>query len=198
MEVMTMKVKISKYDALIIVDVQYDFLPGGSLPVPEGNKIIPILNNYIKLFRNHKALIVASRDWHPKNHSSFKKYGGMWPEHCIQNTKGAQFHSDLNLPDDVYIVSKAMNPNKDAYSAFQDTLLAQYLRERQVRRVFVGGLATDYCVKATVLDALKEGFCTFFLEDASRGVNIHGDDVENAISEMLEKGSVKLNLADII
>ena len=193
-----MKVRITKNDALVIVDVQYDFMPGGALPVPDGDKVVPILNNYIKIFNKAGSLIVASRDWHPENHSSFKDYGGIWPVHCVQNTKGAEFHKDLRLPKNVYIVSKATSPDKDAYSAFQETGLVEYLRSKRIRRVFIGGLATDYCVKATVLDALKEGLCTFFLEDASRGVEVNKGDVEKAIDAMLEQGGVKLNLNDII
>ncbi len=193
-----MKARIGKGDALLIVDVQYDFMPGGALPVPDGNRVVPVLNKYLEIFKKAGAQIIASRDWHPANHSSFKEYGGIWPVHCVQNTEGAEFHKDLNLPESVYIVSKATSPDKDAYSAFQDTGLSEYLREKHVKRVFVGGLATDYCVKSTVLDALKEGFCTFFLEDASRGVNVNKNDVEKAIEEMLTHGSVQLNLGDII
>ncbi len=193
-----MKVRITKDYALIIVDVQYDSMPGGALPVPDGDRVVPVLNKYIKIFTEKGAQIVASRDWHPENHSSFKEYGGIWPSHCVQNTHGAMFHSDLQLPENTYIVSKATHPDKDAYSAFSGTDLAAYLKEKNIKRVFIGGLATDYCVKATVLDAIKEGFCTFFLEDASKGVDVNKGDVDRAIDEMLEHGGIKLTISDII
>ena len=193
-----MRVKVNKHDALIIVDVQYDFMPGGALPVPSGDKVVPVLNDYIQIFKQSRGVIVASRDWHPKDHSSFKEYGGIWPVHCVQNTHGAEFHKDLKLPEDVYIVSKATERDKDAYSAFQGTQLVEYLRNQGIKRVFVGGLATDYCVKATVLDALAQGFCTFFLFDASKGVEVNKGDVEKSIDDMLNNGAIVLTLQDII
>ena len=192
-----MRIKVSRKDALIVVDVQNDFMPWGALPVPDGDKVIPMLNEYISIFTKSGAFVVASRDWHPPNHSSFKPYGGIWPVHCVRNTEGAMFHKDLKLPKEVYIVSKATSQEKDAYSAFDDTGLADVLREKGIKRVFVGGLATDYCVKATILDSLKNGFCTFLLEDASRGVNVNEGDVDNAIRTMLENGAVIINISEI-
>ncbi len=192
-----MRIKVSRKDALIVVDVQNDFMPWGALPVPDGDKVIPMLNEYISIFTKSGAFVVASRDWHPPNHSSFKPYGGIWPVHCVRNTEGAMFHKDLKLPKEVYIVSKATSHEKDAYSAFDDTGLADVLREKGIKRVFVGGLATDYCVKATILDSLKNGFCTFLLEDASRGVNVNEGDVDNAIRTMLENGAVIINISEI-
>ncbi len=192
-----MKIKFSKNDALLIVDVQNDFMPGGALPVPDGDKVVPVLNKYIRIFRKNGGLIVASRDWHPPDHSSFKPYGGIWPVHCVRGTEGAKFHKDLELPEDTYIVSKATSPLKDAYSAFDDTDLAAVLKERGIKRVFVGGLATDYCVKATALDAIDNGFCTFLLEDASRGVDVKKGDTQNAIIEMLVRGAIAITLSDI-
>lgn len=190
-----MKYKVGKGDALIIVDVQVDFCPGGALPVPEGDKIVPVINEYIVKFSSAGALIVVTRDWHPPNHISFKTQGGPWPPHCVQGTKGAEFHPDLKLPAGTIIISKATDPMKEAYSGFEGTDLAERLREAGVRRVFVAGLATEYCVKATVLDALKYGFETFLLEDAVRGISL--GDVERAIKEMLEKGAKKIKLSDI-
>ncbi|MEM1507805.1 MAG: nicotinamidase [Candidatus Bathyarchaeia archaeon] len=184
-------------DALIIVDVQVDFCPGGTLPVPGGDKIIPILNEYIRKFYMAGALIVATRDWHPPNHISFRDYGGIWPPHCVQGTEGAKFHPGLRLPENVIIVSKATDPSKEAYSGFEGTELEKELRKAGVRRVFIGGLATEYCVKNTVLDALKHGFETFLLEDAVRGIDAKPGDVEKAIKEMLEKGAKRLTLMDI-
>lgn len=193
-----LKYKINgREDALIIVDVQVDFCPGGALPVPEGDKIVPVLNEYIRKFDSAGALIIATRDWHPPNHISFRDYGGLWPQHCVQGTKGAEFHPDLRLPNKVLIVSKATDPKREAYSGFEGTGLDEMLRRFGVRRVFVGGLATEYCVKNTVLDALKYGFETFLLEDAVKGIDVNLGDTERAIREMLEKGAKKLSLTDI-
>ena len=172
-----MKVKISSKDALIIVDVQRDFCSGGALPVPDGDKVVPVLNEYIQRFREAGAYIYATRDWHPPNHKSFKEYGGLWPPHCVQGTRGASFHPDLRLPEDVVVVSKATEPEKEAYSGFEGTSLKEDLRRRGVNRVFVGGLATDYCVKSTVIDALKYGFETYLLMDAIQGVDVKPGDI---------------------
>ena len=194
----SLKYKVNgKEDALIIVDVQVDFCPGGALPVPEGDKIIPALNEYIRRFDAAGALIIATRDWHPPNHISFRDYGGPWPLHCVQGTKGAEFHPELRLPDRTLIISKATDPEKEAYSGFEGTDLNERLRGAGVKRVFIGGLATEYCVKSTVLDALKYGFEVFLLEDAVKGIDAHPGDVEKAIKEMLEKGAKKLTLMDI-
>ncbi|MEM1582368.1 MAG: nicotinamidase [Candidatus Bathyarchaeia archaeon] len=193
-----MKFKIEKdKDALIVVDVQVDFCPGGALPVPDGDKVVPILNEYIRKFDAAGALIIATRDWHPPNHASFKDYGGPWPPHCIQGTQGAKFHSGLHLPKRAIIISKATDPFKEAYSGFEGTGLREDLREAGVRRVFVGGLATEYCVKNTVLDALKYGFEVFLLEDAVKGIDVTPGDVDKAIKEMLNKGAKKITLSDI-
>jgi nicotinamidase/pyrazinamidase len=187
---------LSKNDALIIVDVQRDFCPGGALPVPAGDQVVPVLNEYIKLFKATNARIFATRDWHPPNHISFKAYGGPWPPHCTQNSDGAKFHPNLKLPDDTLIISKAMDPSKESYSGFDGTILGDELKKKGVTRVFVGGLATDYCVKNTVLDAIERGFETVLLLDASRGINVKPDDVEKAIDEMVAKGTEKVTLAD--
>jgi len=193
-----LKYKINKSeDALIIVDVQVDFCPGGALPVPEGDKIVPILNRYIEKFDKIGALIVATRDWHPPNHSSFKTYGGPWPPHCIQGTNGAKFHPNLRLPKRTKIISKATDPRKEAYSGFEGTNLGEELKKAGVKRVFVGGLAIEYCVKSTVLDALKHSFEVFLLEDAIKGIGAKPGDIEKAIKEMLREGAKKISLADI-
>ncbi len=189
-----LKYDMRSKDALIIVDVQRDFCPGGALPVPEGDKIIPLLNEYIKRFEEAGAVIVATRDWHPYNHISFKEYGGIWPSHCVQGTDGAKFHPDLRVSRMTKIISKAKSPEKEAYSGFDGASLAKYLKKKGVERVFVGGLATDYCVKSTVLDALKLGFETFLLEDAVKGVDVKPGDSEKAIKEMLKKGAKKIRL----
>jgi nicotinamidase-related amidase len=190
------EIKLSKNEALIIVDVQRDFCPGGALPVLEGDQVVPVLNEYIKLFKKANARIFATRDWHPPNHISFKMYGGPWPPHCIQQSEGAKFHPSLKLPDDTSIISKAMDPAKESYSGFDGTTLAEELKKEGVARVFVGGLATDYCVKQTVLDAIALGFETVLLLDATRGINAKPRDVEQAIDEMAAKGVEKATLAD--
>jgi nicotinamidase-related amidase len=184
-------------DVLVIVDVQRDFCLGGDLPVPDGDKIVPVLNKYIKKFSEAGDLIIATRDWHPPNHLSFKEYGGTWPPHCVQGTKGAQFHPDLKIPKGTKIISKATAPDKEAYSGFDETTVAEELKTKGIKRVFVGGLATDYCVKSTVLDALKLGFETILLEDAIRGVDAKPGDSKRAIAEMIEKGAKKIALPDL-
>src|ERR1700757_4198445 len=132
-------------DALIIVDVQNDFCPGGALPVAEGDRVVPVLNRWIDSAGRGRALIVASRDWHPRNHISFRERGGPWPVHCVQDTPGAAFHPDLHLPADALIRSKGMAPDKDNYSPFEGTDFTETLRRRGVRRLWVGGLAQDVC-----------------------------------------------------
>ncbi|HLG50833.1 MAG TPA: bifunctional nicotinamidase/pyrazinamidase [Chloroflexota bacterium] len=181
-------------DALIIVDVQKDFCPGGALAVAEGDAVVPVLNEYARWFASRSAPVLASRDWHPVNSRHFRDYGGTWPIHCVQGTAGAEFHAGLELPQGTIIVSKGMDPDEDAYSAFQARTpegvpLAEALRQRGIERVFVGGLATDYCVKATVLDALRQGFQAVLLIDGSRGVNVRPHDSEEAIEEMVRAGA---------
>jgi nicotinamidase/pyrazinamidase len=188
-------------DALIIIDVQNDFCPGGSLAVTGGDEVVPVLNQYIKQFTRAKLPIFATRDWHPENTRHFKIHGGLWPPHCIQGTKGAEFRADLALPHDAVIVSAGMAPDEEGYSGFDGkdengTGLADLLRARGVERVFVGGLATDYCVKETVLDALRHGFKAVLLEDAVRGVNLRPDDAERAVAEMMRAGASTTNLRD--
>jgi len=187
---------VGKTDALIVVDMQNDFCPGGALPVPEGDQVVPALNDYIRIFKKANAAIFATRDWHPPNHVSFKAQGGPWPPHCIQDTEGARFHPDLKLPSEATVVSKAMDPQKEAYSGFDGTELADKLKTQGATRVFVGGLATDYCVKNTVLDARKLGFDAVLLLDANRGINVKPDDVAKAISEMMRSGAEQGTLTD--
>lgn len=170
-------------DALIMVGVQNDFCPGGALAVPEGNLVVKPLNFVQKFFR----WIFATRDWHPEDHCSFMGRGGPWPPHCIQNTYGAKFHPDLEISR-AWVISKATERDKDAYSGFQGTDLETRLKREGIERVFIGGLATDYCVRATALDALAAGFEVVLLEDAIRGVNVKPGDSEKAKIEMREKG----------
>lgn len=184
-------------DALVVVDVQNDFLPGGALTVQDGEQVIAPLNQCIDLFLTKGLPIIATRDWHPVNHCSFREQGGPWPPHCIANTLGAQFAADLRLPPDVTVISKAAGPDKDAYSGFEDTELEAVLRSHGVRRVFVGGLATDYCVLNTVKDALENRYQVYVLSDAVRAVNIHPGDGDKAIQEMTAKGAVMISAQDL-
>ena len=177
-------------DALIIVDVQNDFCPGGALPVPEGDRVVPVLNRWIDAARAGGAVVAASRDWHPAGHVSFRERGGPWPAHCVQGTPGAAFHPNLRLPPDAWIVSKAIDPNRDEFSDFGGTSLADDLRRRGVQRLWVGGLATDYCVRATVLDGLKVGFEVHLIADGVRPINVRPDDGRRAVQEMRDAGCV--------
>lgn len=184
---------MKKDAALLIVDVQNDFCPGGSLPVPAGDRVVPLLNLYIDLFRQNGCPVFASRDWHPAKSCHFKAYGGIWPVHCVQGSKGAEFHPDLRLSSDLIVLSKGKNPKRDDYSAFHGTTddhipLIRCLHDRKITRLFVGGLATDYCVKETVLEGLREGFSVTLLEDAVAGVDMTPGDSEKAIAEMTETG----------
>jgi len=162
---------LNSEDALLVVDLQNDFCPGGALPVPEGDAVVKPINRLVMAFDT----LVFSRDWHPNNHCSFSErpdYVDMsWPEHCVQDSAGAMFHGDLFVPSDAYIVSKGDDPDKEAYSAFQDTGLDVWLQGRGIKRVFICGLALDFCVKFTVLDCVKAGFKTFVVEDAVRGIS---------------------------
>lgn len=161
-------------DALIVVDVQNDFCPGGALPVPEGDRVVPLINRCIAAAREAAVPVVASRDWHPLGHPSFQEQGGPWPPHCVQDTPGAAFHADLELPDDVIKVSKGVRFDKDQYSALDDTGLGMYLRDRGVRRLWLTGLALDVCVRATALAAAEEGFDVCLVEDGTRAIEAEG------------------------
>jgi len=190
---------MKKKSALLIVDVQNDFCPDGTLAVPEGDAIVPVLNKYIKLFSYGKLPVFASRDWHPKQTAHFKEFGGQWPPHCVQDSHGARFHPLLQLPDDAVILSKGMDPETDSYSAFQavDSAgndFAHSLKMFSIKELFVGGLATDYCVRWTVLDALKCGLRVFLLMDAIKGVNVREKDSETAVEEMMSLGAKKITL----
>ena len=199
-----MAINIDSHTALVVVDIQNDFCPGGALSVSDGDKVVTVLNKYIQLFRSANAPIIYTRDWHPLDHSSFKAQGGPWPPHCVQGTEGAKFRPDLLPPAEGEIVSKA-NRKDEAYSFFQGTDLVHRLRRLRfrlglrggIKALFVGGLATDYCVKETVLDGLKLGFQVYYLDDASKGVNVNPDDSQLAVKEMFSKGAKKITLTDV-
>lgn len=188
--------------ALLIVDMQNDFCPGGALAVPQGDKIVPKLNKYIKLFSKNKLPIFASRDWHPVRTKHFQEFGGIWPVHCIQNSVGAQFHTKLNLPKEAIQLYKGIDPDKESYSVFQSEnangmSFMNLLHRLGIKELYVGGLATDYCVKSSVLDALKLGFKVRLLMDSVGGVNLKALDAERAIKEMVKKGAKKTTLKDL-
>jgi len=177
-------------DALLVVDVQNDFLPGGSLAVPAGEQVVSALNRYIARFIEADLPVFATRDWHPPDHCSFAQKGGPWPPHCVAGTPGAAFAPALDLPPGTIVVSKADTAEQDAYSGFQGTDLADRLRAQGVRRLFIGGLATDYCVLNTVQDALAAGFAVVLLTDAIRPVDVKPGDGDRALAAMAEAGAV--------
>jgi len=184
-------------DALIVVDVQNDFLPGGALGIAGGDAVIEPLNRYIDVFRDKDLPVFATRDWHPPEHCSFEPQGGPWPVHCVADTPGAEFSPELNLPDETQVISKATRQDRDAYSGFDGTDLQRRLREQGARRVFVGGLATDYCVLNTVRGAVIAGFDVYLLEDAIRGVDLNAGDTRKALNEMHRIGARPLHVQAI-
>ncbi len=177
-----------KKRALLLVDVQNDFCPGGALAVTEGDKVVAPLNKLAEEFLQRGEPVFRSRDWHPRQTKHFTEFGGTWPVHCVQDTKGAEFHPDLIDDPRISTISKGMG-DEDSYSAFDGTDLASQLRQLGVEEVWVGGLATDYCVKNTVLDALKEGFEVKALEDAMRAVEVNPGDGKRAIEDMRSAGA---------
>jgi nicotinamidase/pyrazinamidase len=186
-------------DALVVVDVQNDFCPGGALAVPDGDRVVPVLNDYAQRFAERGAPVFASRDWHPARTSHFAAYGGTWPPHCVQETSGAALHADLRLPVGATLVSKGTGPDEDAYSCWQaraadGTDFPALLARRGIRRLFVGGLATDYCVKATALDARRAGLEVVVLEDAVRAVDVTAGDGDRALAEMAAAGATRARL----
>jgi len=175
--------------ALVVVDVQNDFCPGGSLAVAEGNEVVKPLNKLMKEFLDRGEPVYKTRDWHPEKTKHFAIYGGTWPIHCVQNTRGAEFHPDLLDDPRITVISKGFDERADGYSGFDGTQLAQLLRDEGVNEVWVGGLATDYCVKQTVIDGVHNGFKVKALADAMRPVNVNPDDGKKAIDEMKAAGA---------
>jgi len=178
-------IHIDEQDALIVVDPQNDFCPGGSLAVPHGDDIFPVVNALMHRFRH----VLATQDWHPPEHRFFQAFGGPWPYHCLQGTSGAEFHPALDPTPIQDVVRKGMNPELDGYSGFAGTDLTERLRRRGIRRVFVCGLATDYCVKATAIEAIENGFEAYVLTDAIRPVEVEPGDGERALRAMSEAGA---------
>jgi nicotinamidase/pyrazinamidase len=186
------KVKQGASDALIVVDIQNDFLPGGNLAVPQGDEIIPAFHLYLEAAKSKNLPVFASRDWHPQKHCSFKAQGGLWPSHCVADSEGARFPPGLSLPFSAVIISKGTEIDHDAYSGFEGTDLDEKLRSANITRLFIGGLATDYCVLNTVRDALKLGYKVFLLKDAIRAVNVQPEDGRKAEEEMTRLGAIPI------
>ena len=188
--------------ALLVVDVQRDFCPGGSLAVQRGDRIVPVLNRMLALVRVHQLPVYFTRDWHPPDSTHFVTGGGRWPVHCVAGTEGARFHSDLLVPDDAILVSKGYETDSNGYSAFDGRLddgapLADDLRERTVGHLVVGGLATEYCVKHTVLDALQAGWNVTLISDAIVPVELSPGDAERALGEMQAAGAALICSDDL-
>ncbi len=190
-----MTVTPDRTSALLIVDVQNDFCPGGALPVAGGHDIVPVVNEYARQFAEAGCLVVADRDWHPGRTTHFVQFGGAWPAHCVQGTPGAEYHPELKLPPETIHITKGMGAEEDAYSCFEGrdaagNGLTAILTEGAVRTLYVVGLATDYCVKHSVLDARKAGFDVVVLADACRAVNVQSGDDQRALDDMRSAGAV--------
>lgn len=193
---------LSSDTALLLVDIQNDFLPGGSLAVPDGEAVVPVANELAERFAAAGLLVITSRDWHPQETVHFKEFGGQWPPHCVAGTRGAAFHPDLQLPASTVVVSKGLDPNSDAYSAFDASAeggssLAQILEARTIKRLVVAGLATDYCVRWTVDEALRRGFAVTVALDGVRGVDAQSGDSEASVRAMASAGADLHHCAEI-
>ena len=184
--------------ALVLVDIQNDFLPGGSLAVRGGDSIIGNVNALVKEFSGKGRLVVLTRDWHPSDHWSFAENGGRWPDHCVQDTKGAEFSPDLLVPENAVIISKGTDPKKEAYSGFEGTDLLEVLNRNGAKKLVVCGLATDYCVKGTAEDALRFGFETFVVLDCVKGVDANAGDSERALEHLKSLGSRNMTSKEML
>lgn len=185
-------------DALLVVDVQNDFLPGGTLAVPDGQEILPALQRYLDVFVDASAPVFVTRDWHPPNHCSFHAQGGPWPAHCVAETHGAEFPTSLHLPPSSIVISKGTDPAQEAYSGFQGTSLHDHLQATGITRLFVGGLATDYCVLETVLDARRLNYMVYLLVDAVHAVNVLPEDGPRAEESMVAAGAIPFRLEQLV
>jgi nicotinamidase/pyrazinamidase len=181
--------QLQRGDVLLVTDIQNDFLSGGSLAVAGGDEVVPVLNGYIGAFVAQGLPVYATRDWHPPGHCSFYEQGGPWPVHCVQGTPGAAFSAALRLPPDATVISKATLQNEEAYSSFHGTDLDSHLRADGIRRLFIGGLTTDYCVLNSVKDARGLGYEVFVLADAIRAVDVQPGDGKRAEEEMASVGA---------
>lgn len=185
-------------DALVVIDFQVDFLPGGSLPVPHADRLAPVLNRYVSLFESRGLPIVFTRDWHPDGHCSFVRQGGPWPKHCVGDTPGARFAAGLAIPRNVLIASKGMRRESDAYSAFDDEGFERLLRQAGVGCLFIGGVATEYCVQATALDALARDFEVVLLVDAIGAIDAEPGDGIEALRRMQAAGAGTANFGSLV
>lgn len=185
-------------DVLVVTDLQNDFLPGGLLAVPGAGEIVEPLARIVRAAEASRVPIIATRDWHPPDHCSFQAQGGPWPPHCIRGTPGAELSSDLRLPRSAMIVSKATRTDREAYSAFEGTDLADLLGVLGVRRVVIGGLTTDYCVRETVRDARELGFEVLVLFDAVRAIDVNEGDGEHAMIEMIASGARTAHTTELL
>jgi nicotinamidase/pyrazinamidase len=188
--------------ALVVVDLQNDFCPGGALGVREGDKVVAVINVYIEKFTKAGLPVIATRDWHPPKTSHFKEFGGPWPVHCVEGTRGAEFHPALELPEGTVIITKGDRPDEDAYSCFQGRdpsgrAFAEVLKSEGVCHIYIGGPATDYCVKDTALDAAREGVKVTLLKDAVRGVDLSPGDTEKALEAIIESGADTITLGEL-
>lgn len=187
-------IEINPSDALVIIDPQNDFMPGGALAVPGGDEIFRVLNPLVHRF----SLVVGSQDWHPADHISFRDRGGPWPPHCVQKTKGAEYHPDLDQSRLSVVVRKGYDPDIEQYSCFDEkSRLAEMLRGRGVGRIFIGGVATDYCVRYSTLGALRGGLEVYVLTDAVRGVDVNPGDSERALEEIKSAGAYLITFSDL-
>jgi nicotinamidase/pyrazinamidase len=193
---MSKEVEIRPNDALLIIDVQKDFCPAGALPLDEGEEVVPVINQWIKRARECGIPVVASRDWHPAEHMSFKSQGGPWPAHCVQDTDGARFHQALELPDDAIIVTKGVRFDLDQYSVFDQTGLAGFLKKKGIGRLLVTGLALDICVRASVLDARRADFEVLLITDATRAED--AGKIPETIEEMQLAGAETINVNKLL
>lgn len=191
---MVPKISLTPHDALLIADIQNDFLPGGALGIRGGEAILPILEMYIRRFHKCGLPIFLTRDWHPSDHCSFLSRGGVWPVHCIAGSHGSLPPTSFPTPDAAVIIYKATDRDQEAYSAFQNTSLDRQLRNLSVQRLFVGGLATDYCVLCSVKDARTKGYAVCLLMDGIKAVNLRPDDGRRAEEEMIGLGATPLRL----
>jgi nicotinamidase/pyrazinamidase len=187
------------HSALLLVDIQNDFCPGGALAVPFGDEVVEVVNKLMPMF----SLIIATQDWHTPDHISFKAQGGIWPPHCVQNSFGAQLHKGLEQKAIDLRFRKANTADKDSYSGFDGTdangrSLDEVLKAKQINRIYVTGLATDYCVKETAKDALKNGYEVFLVTDAIRAVDVNAGDGEKALRELKKAGAQWINSAELI
>jgi len=187
-------ISLTVHDALLIADIQNDFLPGGALGIRGGNEIIPVLMSYIRRFQIHHLPIVLTRDWHPPNHCSFHSQGGLWPAHCVAGSPGSLPPPAFDAPASAVIIYKAIDRDQEAYSAFQSTALDRHLRALGIRRLFIGGLATDYCVVNTVTDALTLGYAVCLLIDGIKAVNLQPDDGRRTEQDMIRLGAIPVQL----